>query len=187
LAGAETVKAVGAEGTMQRRWEESSAASTRAHSGAPLWSSLVITLTGYIQQMLSVIIIVWGVFLVAEGEITIGALIAANILAGRVLAPMGGIAQTLTRAQAAFAATRSLNSMMRLSTDDTDRSISNRVVTIGSVAFKEVTFTYPGAAKPVLNEVSLTIKSGERVGIVGRLGSGKTTIGRLLAGLYVPD
>jgi ATP-binding cassette subfamily C protein LapB len=186
LVGVETIKAVGGEGVVQRRWEDDTAAVARAHSGARLWSSLVINFTGTVQQVVSVVIIAWGVFLVADGAITIGALIAANILSGRVLGPLGGIAQTLARAQQAFTAVRSLNTFMDLP-NDRRPGAGQRGVEIGSVAFRNVSFTYPGATRPTLSDVSFEIRAGERVGLIGRIGSGKTTIGRLMAGLYEPQ
>ena len=182
LTGFETIKSVGGEGVFQKHWEEATAASARSHSGARMWSSLILNLTAYAQQLVSVLIIVWGVFLVSDGIITIGALIAANILAGRVLAPLAGIAQTLTRAQQAFAAVRSLNAFMALERDGDGTAKSGRTVEIGSIAFGNVTFSYPRAARPTLEDVSFNIRAGERIGLVGRVGSGKTTIGRLIAG-----
>lgn len=99
LVGIEAIKAVGGEGVMQRRWENAVAATARVSSWTRVWSSLAIYFTATVQQGVSVVMIVWGVYLVATGDITIGGLIAANILAGRVLAPLGNISQTLARAR----------------------------------------------------------------------------------------
>lgn len=185
LVGIETVKAVSAEGFLQRRWEDAAAAGARAQSGARFWSSFIVNITGLVQQLVSVAVVAWGVFFVAEGRITIGGLIAANILAGRLLAPLGNIAQTLARAQAAFASVRALSGLMRREGETGIRG--TKTVEAGAIRFADVSFTYPGASQPSLAGVSFTIAPGERVGLVGRIGSGKTTIGRLLAGLYSPD
>lgn len=182
LMGIETVKATGAEGFLQRRWEDAAAAGARSQSGARFWSSFVMNITGSVQQLVSVVVVAWGVFFIADGTITIGGLIAANILAGRLLAPLGNIAQTLARGQAAITAVRALTGMMELESDAA--ATGTRKVEAGAVAFRDVTFSYPGARQPSLDGVSFRIEPGERVGIVGRIGSGKTTIGRLLAGLY---
>ncbi len=187
LIGVEAIKAVAGEGVMQRRWEDAVAATARANSATKFWSSLALYFTAFVQQAVSVVIIVWGVFLVAEGEISIGGLIAANILAGRVLAPLGNIAMTLARAQQAFAALGGLTAFMGLGREQAGAVGEGRTVRGGAVAFKEVSFTYPGGSDAALKEVSFSIKPGERVGIIGRIGSGKTTIGRLLAGLYQTD
>ncbi|MDH3580066.1 MAG: ATP-binding cassette domain-containing protein [Hyphomicrobiales bacterium] len=187
LIGAETIKAVGGEGVMQRRWEEAVAATARTNSATKFWSSLAMYFTALVQQAVSVVIIVWGVFLVAEGEISIGGLIAANILAGRVLAPLGNIAMTLARAQQAFAALAGITEFMNLGRDQTGEITDGRAINGGNVEFKQVSFSYPGSSTEALSDVSFAIGEGERVGIVGRIGSGKTTAGKLLAGLYLAD
>ena len=118
---------------------------------------------------------------------TIGGLIASNILSGRVLAPLSGIAQTFARAQQAFAALRGLNSFMKLETDRRNTVASGLSVSEGGVEFKDVTFAYPESNGYALQNISFRIRPGERVGIIGKVGSGKTTIGKLLAGYYPPD
>ncbi|RME99107.1 MAG: ATP-binding cassette domain-containing protein, partial [Alphaproteobacteria bacterium] len=187
LGGAETIKAVCGEGVMQRRWEDAVAATARANSATRLWSSLALYFTAFVQQAVSVVIIVWGVFLVSEGEISVGGLIAANILAGRVLAPLGNITMTLARAQQAFTALRGITAFMGLKRDKGRSVGEERTIRGGDVVFDGVSFTYPGASAPALSDISFAITAGERVGVVGRIGSGKSTTGKLLAGLYDPD
>ncbi len=187
LVSPETIKAVSGEGVMQRRWEHAIAATARSNSKVKFWSNSAVTFTASVQQAVSVVIIVWGVFLVSDGIITIGGLIAANILAGRILAPLGNIAMTLARAQQAFAAMRELTHFMGLDTDRRGDVVHGRTVERGEVEFKNVSFSYPGAKTDALIDVSFKIAPGERVGLIGRVGSGKTTIGKLLAGLYSPD
>ena len=140
-----------------------------------------------VQQAVSVGIIVWGVFLVSEGAITIGGLIAANILAGRVLAPLGTIAQTIFRAQYAFKSLGALNRFMALPVEHGPAIQSTSPVMQGAVALEEVTLTYPGAPRPALNRLNLSVAPGECVALLGRVGSGKTTAGKVIAGLLAPD
>jgi ATP-binding cassette subfamily C protein LapB len=187
LISVETIKAMCAEGVMQRRWEDAVAATARTNSATKFWSSLALYFTSLVQQAVSVVIIVWGVFLVAEGEISIGGLIAANILAGRILAPLGNIALTLARAQQAFAALSGISAFMELKSERPREISEGCTVRSGDVEFKTACFTYPGESAEALSNASFEIRSGERVGIVGRIGSGKTTIGKLLAGLYTVD
>jgi ATP-binding cassette subfamily C protein LapB len=188
LVGIETVKSIGAEGALQKKWENAVAGSVRSSSQTRFWSSVAMFFSMFVQQAVSVVMIVWGVFLIAEGDITIGALIASNMLAGRVIAPLAGIAMTIARSQQSFASLRHLNALMRLERDhaDTARGITRNAgeVRSGEIEFKDVGFTYPGQGSKALAGVSLNISPGERVGIIGRVGSGKSTVGKLLCGLY---
>ncbi|MGI9475632.1 MAG: type I secretion system permease/ATPase [Hyphomicrobiaceae bacterium] len=187
LVGIETIKAVAGEGHMQRRWEEAIASTARANSETKAWSSLAIYLTGSIQQCVGVLVIVWGVFLVADGTISVGGLIAASILSGRVLAPLGSIVMTLARAQQARTAMRDLTAFMALARDQGAKVASGEKVRRGGVEFRNVTFSYPSASLPAVNDVSFKVEAGERVGIIGKIGSGKTSIGKLLCALYTAN
>jgi ATP-binding cassette subfamily C protein LapB len=186
LVGLESLRAAGAEGVVQRKWEDSVAANVRAGTSTRMWSSLVMHVTTTIQQSVGIIIIVWGVFLVAGGAITIGGLIATNILAGRVLAPLANIAMTLVRLQQAVGAYRSIDQLMQLETEPHTHAQAFEDGP-AKVEFRDVTFTYPGGAAPAIKDISITIEPGQRVGIIGRIGSGKTTLGKLMSGFYTPD
>ncbi|MGI9405948.1 MAG: type I secretion system permease/ATPase, partial [Hyphomicrobiaceae bacterium] len=187
LVGVETIKAIGGEPVMQRRWEEAVAGTARANSSTRFWSSLAINFSALVQQSVSVIIIVWGVFLVSDGLITVGGLIAANILSGRVLAPLGNIALTVARGQHALAALSGLNALMRLEPEEPATITHGQRATAGSVTFNNVAFAYPETKTNALHELSFHVEPGERIGIIGRIGSGKTTLGKLLAGLFDAD
>ncbi len=184
LIGVETIKTVSAEGVMQRRWENAVAATARANTTMKFWSSMAIYFTATVQQSVGVVIIFWGVFLVADGALTVGGLIAANILSGRVLAPLGNIAQTFARAQQAFVAMRGLTQFMALARERPDTLSSGRLIKEGTIEFRDVGFAYPGAGSDTLSSLNFKIAAGERVGIIGRVGSGKTTVGKLICGLY---
>jgi ATP-binding cassette, subfamily C, bacterial LapB len=186
LTAIETVKAHSAEGVMQRKWENAVSGSVRASSAIRFWSSLAMYFSMFVQQSVSVVIIVWGVFLVAAGEITIGALIASNILAGRVLAPLSGIAMTLARAQQSFSALRQLNRLMKLDRDHAPLRHDAGSIQSGRLEIRNLGFAYSGQGPDALNGLTLSIAPGERVAIVGRVGSGKSTLGKVLCGLYRP-
>ncbi|MFN0262803.1 type I secretion system permease/ATPase [Tepidamorphus sp. 3E244] len=185
LTGVEAIRAANAEGVMQRRWEDAVAGSARAGASIRMWSALVMHLTTLVQQSVGILIIVWGVFLVADGEITVGALIATNILAGRVLGPLANIAMTLVRAQQGLSALRSLNKVMKLPTENAGRAQARQDGDT-AVELRDVAFAYPGAAAPALRDLNLKIQPGERMAIIGRIGSGKSTIGKLFCGFYEP-
>ena len=187
LLGLETVKSVNGERVMQREWENAVAASSQITGKTKFWSNFAISGTMLVQQSVSVVIIIWGVYLVSDGQITVGGLIAANILAGRVLAPLGNISQTLVRAQQAIRSLRAINTYMALPTESDDIVSSELTVNNGAVKFNDVTVTYPGSQIEALSNFSLDVAGGEAIGILGRVGSGKTTIGKLFAGLIQPE
>jgi len=187
LAGIETIKTVGGEGVMQRRFEEAIASAARTDSTTKFWSTFTVNVTGLVQQAVSIVTVVWGVFLISSGEISIGALIAANILSSRVLAPLGNIAQTMMRAQQAFEAVRGLSQLMKIEGEQATEIGSGRTIERGDIVFESVDFSYPGAAVPAVRNLSVSIAAGEAVGLAGRIGSGKTTIGKLLCGLHRAD
>lgn len=132
--------------------------------------------------------VIVGVFLVLDGKLTVGALVAATMLAGRVLAPISGIAAVITRATQTMTSLKAIDRIMNLERErPADRTYVARKIVRGQVAFENVTFKYPNAPDFALEKVSFKIAPGERVGIIGRVGSGKTTVGRLLVGFYEPQ
>lgn len=188
VANLDTIRALNAEGTMQSKWERSVAASSAAILSGRYWSLLAQSATGFVQAMVSVVIVVWAVYLIAENEVTMGALIAAMMLSGRVLAPLASVANTLTRLRQTLQSYKTLDQVMKTETErKLGRTYINRTLGSGTVEFKGVSFRYPDAADDSLKDVSFKIKQGETVGLIGRVGSGKTTIGRLVSGLYYPQ
>ncbi len=185
LAGLETVRLSSAEGRRQHSWEQAVASSANGTSLAKYWSNLANNATSLILQAVSVVVVVWGVFLVLDGRITVGALIAANILSGRVLQPLSSISQTMARSGQAMQAMRRIRGLMALPAEnDSEAGVSD--VDNGRIEFRKVSFSYPGSDRPALRDASFRFEPGERIGIIGAVGSGKSTIGRLLAGLYDP-
>lgn len=187
ISGLETIKANLAEGSLQRRWEAVVGMHARSASRARTLASFSISFAQMAAQLVSVGIIIFGVYQIAAGELTMGGLIACNILVGRAMAPLGAVAALLTRLQQSRMALKSLDLLMQLPTerqaDDTPLQQGSLTPNIG---FEQVSFQYPNAETLALNNVSLRIEKGERVGIIGRVGSGKSTLGRLVQGLYTP-
>ena len=187
LAGIETVRATGAEARMQNAWERSVAATARSGEEVHHWSSLALTSASTAQQLNYLLMIIVGVFLILDGKITVGVLVASTMLSGRVLAPVAGIATVITRAAQTYITLKAINRIMQLESErPPERIYVARRIEKGSIAFENVSFKYPGSNDAALEKVSFKIAGGERVGIIGRIGSGKTTVGRLVAGFYEP-
>ena len=116
-----------------------------------------------------------------------GAIIATVMLSGRTVSPLAQITMTLARLRQASLSLSILNTIMQLPEDrPSTTGFVSRPINSGDFQFEDASFQYPGNDQTVLKGINLTVKAGERVGIIGRIGSGKTTIGRLLAGLYPP-
>jgi ATP-binding cassette subfamily C protein LapB len=185
VEGVETLKTLSAEGTLQRRWENYTALTAQTALRSRFISALVVNFTMLMTQAVSILIVVYGVYLIAAGALTIGGLVACTILAGRALAPLGQLAGLLTRYQHARSALLVLNRVMELPTERPQgRSFLHRPVLNGQIEFAGVGFAYPRTKLPILQGVSFRIQAGEHVALVGRVGSGKSTTLRLMMGLY---
>jgi len=188
LTGLETIKSIGAESPLQRKWEQTIGFISKYSQRSRLLSSMAINFTAFLQQMASVSIVVFGVYKITEGDITMGALIASTILTGRALAPLGQVAGILTRYHQSKAALSSLNHLMSLPVErPSGREFLHRPDFKGGITFKNVSFRYPEQAIDALSDISFSIKPGEKVAFIGRIGSGKSTIEKLILGLYEPS
>ncbi|WFU04863.1 type I secretion system permease/ATPase (plasmid) [Rhizobium sp. CB3171] len=183
----ETLKSLRAEATMLRRWQELTKYSSRTSEDIKHISSNAINLTMLLQQMVSVFIVVAGTYEFADGKIAMGAIVATVMLASRAGAPFGQIAMTLARFRQATMSLRILDKIME-QPDDRPSTVGfvNRQIRSGGFSFQNVSFQYPGSDQAVINQLSFTVTPGEKIGIIGRIGSGKTTLGRLLDGLFQP-
>lgn len=187
LNGLETVQATGSGRLMRKRFEEAAASQSDLGLKNRLLSQFAINSAASIQQLAQVMVIFYGVFLIQEGTVTMGALIAAVILSGRTLAPLTQLSSALSRANSARQAYKSLNSLM--SSDEGEEENYQRLsrpVLNGEIEFKDVSYTFPGTRSPIIRNLSIKIPAGQKVAIVGRMGSGKTTFARLAAGLIQP-
>jgi ATP-binding cassette subfamily C protein LapB len=188
INGLETIKSNLAEGPMQKRWEKIIGMSASSSSKSKVLANFSVTFAQFSAQLVSVGIIIFGVYQISEGELTMGGLIACNILVGRAMAPLGAVAAILTRLQQSRMALKSLDLLMQIPNERPDGKEFVRQKDISaSIAFQQVTFQYTGTETRALNNVTLHIRQGEKVGIIGRVGSGKSTLGRLCQGLYHPQ
>jgi len=187
LVGLETVKALGIEGNMQRKWEHSASYLTEVGSKLKLLSQSINNGSNAIQQIITVSLVLLGVYLVTSGDLTMGGLIASTMLASRALAPISQMAGLLTQYHTASTSLQSLNGIMEKPVErPLDSTFLSRPTFKGDIEFREVSFNYPGAEEQALTKVSFKIKAGEHVALLGRMGSGKTTIHKLILGLYQP-
>lgn len=187
LVGLDTIKAMGGESRMQRRWEETT--TFLAHVGVQLRlvSNSAINVTHWGQQMVYIFVIIAGVYLIGLGELSMGGLIACTMLSGRIMAPFGQLAGLVTQYHNAQIALQSLEEIMDKPVERPEGAqFLSRDMLSGEIEFKNVSFAYPGAQMESLSDVSFKIKPGEHVAILGRVGSGKSTLQKLAMGLYQP-
>ncbi len=187
LNGIETIKAVRAESWAKRHWEHFVALS--AHSGMriKMLTALASNFTVTVSLLLTVAIIVAGTYEMMDNRLTSGALIACMMLGSRIMAPLGQLAGLLVRTDQMRQAFDAISRMMALPVEQSAEDQPLHVPQMkGSIEFKDVEFRYPGEDTPVLDGVSFDIRPGERVAVLGRVGSGKSTILRLMQRLYEP-
>jgi ATP-binding cassette, subfamily C, bacterial LapB len=188
ISGLETIKSIGAEGRMQRDWEQYVGATARSATRARFLSALGVNFAAFAQNLVTVWVVIFGVYRIADGLMTVGALVACTIITGRAMAPLAQVAGLLTHYHQARAAYEALNQVMSLPSERPAQvRFVHRPELRGRVEFKNLTFSYPGQKFPALDDVSFAIGAGERVGLIGRIGSGKTTIEKLVLGLYEPE
>ena len=187
IAGIETLKSARAEGQMLGKWRRYAAMSAATQEKMRRLTAIAVNLASISQQAISVGLVVGGFYLFNNGDITMGAIIAIVMLAGRAMAPIGQFAFLITRARQSMTTLDSLQRMME-ATDE--RQVAARSIVpeirVGHLEMKGTSFRYPGASVDSLSEINLKIEPGERVAIIGRVASGKSTLGRLMCGLYAP-
>jgi len=187
LSAIETIKSQGAESVIQSKWERANVFLASTNVKMRGLSSGAMYATSSLMQLVSVAMIVIGVYLITQGELTMGALIAANMLSARALAPAGQIVGLLMQYQGARTALESLDKIMAQPVERPDNeTFIHRPQLRGDIEFRNVHFAYPGRTDAAIEGISFKITAGERVALIGRVGSGKSTIQRLIMGLYQP-
>ncbi|MDP4529691.1 type I secretion system permease/ATPase [Alkalimonas delamerensis] len=185
LAGLDSLKLAGAESQFQGKWESLVSESASWSMQTKKYTVAVASVTSFIQHLVTVAIVVSGVYLIMDNQLSFGGLIAFVLLGNRMVAPFAQIALLATRYQNAKAALTNLEQLMALEEEQTDHFL-HRGYFDGKVEFDRVGFSYPGTQHQVLKDVSFTIRPGEKVAIIGRIGSGKTTIEKLMLQFYQP-
>ncbi len=188
LNGMETIKTLGAESTIQRAWEESVSYIADWSARSRFLSSSVNHISHFLQSLAVVLVIISSVYLISQGRMTGGGLIACVILTRRAIGPMTQVVSLMTRFHQAKNSLRTLNRIMALPSErPAEKVFLHRAKITGAISLENVAFTYPEESTEVLRNINLQIKPGEKVGIIGPVGSGKTTLGKLILGLYLPS
>jgi ATP-binding cassette subfamily C protein LapB len=185
LFALETLKAFGATSRVQKVWEQATEYLSSQVARQRLLGGSVGSVTAQIQQAVGCVLIIVGVYLVINGNITQGGMIAAYMLSSRAMAPIAQTASLMTSFYQARTALAQLDETVAQPQErPVGKSWISRPVINGDIAFRNVAFNYPGGQAEAVKGVSFHIRAGEKVGIIGRVGSGKSTIGKLLLGLY---
>ena len=188
LSFIELIKSSSAYASILDRWRKLGSQVALESQKYKFYSTLATNITGMITTLNNVVLVIWGVYKIKSGDITMGALIGSSILCGRALAPLGQVAGLLTRIQQTRCSFASLNQVMDSPEESTANKFYGAISEANSnIKFEKVSFAYPNAAANSLSNISFEVKAGEKVAILGNIGSGKTTILKLLLGFYEPS
>ncbi len=188
ISNLETIKSLNALSLFQYKWEEATGEIATKGIKTKSLSSAIGTFSAFITQMNTVMLIIFGAYMVDAQTLTTGALVATVIMSGRALGPMGQVAGLISYYQQIISAYKMIDNIMDMETEHSpDKQFVRRPAFKGEIQFKNVSFSYPGAEQKQLMNINFHIKQGEKVAILGRMGSGKSTIQKLLLGFYYQD
>ena len=187
LTALETIKTQGAEGVMQAKWEKSVAFVSRVNNKMRFLSAAATNGAMEVQQLVNIVVVIAGVYLIADGQLSMGGLIACTMLASRAVAPLGQMVGLLMQYHNAKVSLTSLDEVMAKPIErPADAAFVHRPELKGNIEFRDVEFSYPNCSVTALKGFNCKIAAGEKVVVIGRIGSGKTTLQKLLLGLYQP-
>ncbi len=185
LHSIKTIKSLGVSNYSQWVWEESSGLIADKSMRSRMLSISITVITNLLVQFTTVGLIIYGIYLIADQELSLGGLIASVMLSSRAVAPMGQIAALITTFEQTKTAYQTLNELMQKEVERPHgKTFVRRPAFEGGIKFKDITFNYPEAVKASISHVSFKIKPGEHVAIIGKVGCGKTTMLKLMLGLY---
>jgi ATP-binding cassette subfamily C protein LapB len=188
LHNIKTVKALGAANYSQWVWEESSGTIANRSMRARMLSSSIAVVTNLLVQLNTIALIIFGMYRISDLELSLGGLIAVVMLSSRAVGPMGQIAGLITSFEQTKTAFQSLDELMQKPVERPEGKVYvHRPGFKGSIQFRDLDFSYPEVPKKALSGINIKINAGEHVGIIGKVGSGKTTLIKLIMGLYQGD
>jgi ATP-binding cassette subfamily C protein LapB len=187
LHSIQTIKSLGVASHSQWVWEESSGAIANKSMRSRILSSSIAVISQFLMQLNTVCIIIFGVYQISDQALSLGGLIAVSMLASRAVAPVGQVATLISQYQQTRTAFDSLDGIMNMPVERPEnKQYVRRPSFDGHIEFKKVSFSYPEAQQASLTDISFEITPGEHVGIIGKVGSGKSSLAKLLIGLYEP-
>jgi len=187
IHGARTVKSLALEPARNEAWNNGVINTIRQSGLVGIMTAKCSVLFSFLDKVQMITIISIGITDVFDGTLSMGSLIAFNMMSGRVTGPLVQLVSLINSYQDTVVSLKYLGVVMDHKPEREGRQGNVRPVVNGKLEFNNVTFLYPGAVTPAVNRVSFKIEEGQVVGIVGRSGSGKTTITRLIQGIYAPQ
>jgi len=186
VAGLEIIKSVRAQNRMKTHWDESLNQTLYYGEESQYLSQLTTQITSFISKLSNIAIIVVGVYLSLEGDMSMGGIVAAMMLNSRVIAPISQIVGMVIRYEQTILALENIDEIMMMEVEREDKNYLSRPNLNGDIEFKDVAFSYKNQNFEALKNINLTIKQGEKVAILGRIGSGKSTLAKIIMNLYLP-
>jgi len=186
ISGLEIVKSVGANSRMKAQWDQALTQTTYYNEKLQYLSQINSFFTSFISQLANIGIIILGVYLTLKGDITMGGIVAAMMLNGKVLGPLGQIVGMMLKYETTLISLNNIDEIMKLEVEKKTINLLSRPNLEGDIEFHDVTFKYKDQNFEALKNINLKIKNGEKVAILGKIGSGKSTLAKLIMNLYSP-
>ncbi|XPV68944.1 MAG: type I secretion system permease/ATPase [Halarcobacter sp.] len=186
VTGLEIIKSVRGQNRMKTHWDKSLSQTAYYGEKTQLFSQVASGLTDFITKFSNVVIIVFGVFLASSGDMTMGAIVASMMLNRRAVAPASKIVNLVIKYDRAMIALKNIDDIMSLDVEKDHKVYLSRPHLIGDIEFQDVSFSYKKQNYEVLKNINLKINQGEKVAILGKIGSGKSTLIKMIQNLYVP-
>ena len=188
ITGIEAIKAHNLESRTQAVWEQSVGTVARVSMASRFYAAFGLNFSIFVQQVVTILVVIMGVYRIKEGDLSVGGLVACTLLTGRAMAPVSQAAALYVRYEQANMSLKNLNDIMQMETERPEgKNFVYNPTYQGGITFRNVYFNYPNSQMNSLHNISLRIRPGERVGIIGRTGSGKSTIAKLILNLYNPQ
>ena len=186
VTGLEIIKSVKAQNRMRTNWDQSVGKTVHFADKGQFLSQSITFFTAYIAQFSNIAIVAGGVYLASEGDITMGAIIASMMLNGRTIAPVSQLVSLIMRYDKTMLSLNNLDEIMKMPVEKENKNYISRPNLNGNIEFKNADFSYKQSKYKILNNLNMTIKKGEKVAILGKIGTGKSTLLKLIMNLYEP-